>query len=172
MDSKHSPDCASNFIRWGTYPPRPLPCDCERSGSIPVREECCGACGSAKECKLSPSCLHHQDVFSPKSAEWEEEWREKLVESLDKHFPKGQCKERGKALVVYADTVMLTRDLLASQKREMVEEIRAKIEAMKITKCKTECTPPYVKHTHHKYENWTYNVALNDVLAELSKDQP
>lgn len=27
-------------------------------------EPCCGRCGMNKECKLTPACLHHQDIFA------------------------------------------------------------------------------------------------------------
>lgn len=28
-----------------------------------ISEDCCGLCGSTGECKLTPPCLHHQDIF-------------------------------------------------------------------------------------------------------------
>lgn len=32
--------------------------------------------------------------------------RDKLEELLNKHFPKGKCKERGRALVMFAEYVI------------------------------------------------------------------
>lgn len=36
-----------------------------------------------------------------------EQFKEKLEWVLDKQFPKGKCKERGNALVLYAQAVIL-----------------------------------------------------------------
>ena len=41
-----------------------------------------------------------------------EKWEETLEELLDKNFPKNKCKERGRALVFYAEVTMLIRILL------------------------------------------------------------
>lgn len=42
--------------------------------------------------------------------------KEKLEDSLDKHFPKGQCKERGPALVMFADAMMIFTEHLRDEK--------------------------------------------------------
>ena len=38
-------------------------------------------------------------------------YEEKLAEKLEELFPKGECKERGPALVLNAEFVMALRDL-------------------------------------------------------------
>lgn len=40
------------------------------------------------------------------------EFKLKLEESLDTHFPKGKCKERGRALMLFAEACVLTNRLI------------------------------------------------------------
>ena len=40
-----------------------------------------------------------------------DEYKLELEASLDKHFPKGECKERGAALVLFADAVLMAKRL-------------------------------------------------------------
>ena len=50
-----------------------------------------------------------------------ESYKEKLEMILDQQFPKGECKERGNALVLYAQAVIMfenTLKLLTGEKRK------------------------------------------------------
>ena len=44
------------------------------------------------------------------------EFETKLTAVLDRRFPKYQCKERGQALVLVAETIILVRELFNQQK--------------------------------------------------------
>ena len=64
------------------------------------------------------------------------DWELKLEEILDEHFPKLNTEDvkipssnnRSAALVMYAETVRLVRDLISLQRQELLEEIN-KLEA-------------------------------------------
>lgn len=43
------------------------------------------------------------------------EFATKLEESLDENFPKGECAERGRALMVFAEAVLLFEQHLKSK---------------------------------------------------------
>lgn len=45
-----------------------------------------------------------------------QEFKQKLEESLDTHFPKNQCRERGSALLLFADALMLANRMMVRSK--------------------------------------------------------
>ena len=46
-----------------------------------------------------------------------ENFKEELEESLDRHFPKGECIERGNALMLFAEAVMIHNRIIAEMAR-------------------------------------------------------
>jgi len=61
------------------------------------------------------------EIDSPSTSGEKADWKVKLEESLDRNFPKGECHERGPALVFYAETVLLIRSLLQRTPYEKIE---------------------------------------------------
>lgn len=49
-------------------------------------------------------------------------FKKDLEEKLDEFFPKGKCKERGQALVLFAEAVMLHNEEVKRLNKRMNEE--------------------------------------------------
>lgn len=86
---------------------------------------------------------------------------ERLEEVLDREFPKGKCKERGGALVLYAEAMQFLKEERAATLREVTEEVKDMEE-------EDNYSSAYADYTEKKaIENskaiLNYNHALNDV---------
>jgi hypothetical protein len=53
------------------------------------------------------------------------DFKEKLQEHLDLHFPKDGCKERGPALVLFAEAIYLANKQISDLKKSIREEIES-----------------------------------------------
>ena len=57
----------------------------------------------------------------------EKDFFDKLTNILDEQFPKGECKERGKALVLNAYANIYLKEALSLFKQQMKEKIYEKV---------------------------------------------
>jgi len=62
----------------------------------------------------------------PHNNEEMRDFKEKLQEHLDLHFPKDGCKERGPALVLFAEAIYLANKQISDLKKSIREEIAGK----------------------------------------------
>ncbi len=60
------------------------------------------------------------------------EFKKELVKELDKLFPKHKCKERGRALVLFAWATVFCRRALEKQKSEILDMIKFDIEDLPV----------------------------------------
>jgi hypothetical protein len=85
-----------------------------------------------------------------------------LEELLDKHFPKGECKERGAALMMFAETNLLVKSLLTQQKDRLLEKVGEKRKREQYD-VHTKDFIPMNSTRIVETENKGYNLALEDV---------
>jgi len=62
----------------------------------------------------------------PHNNEEMRDFKEKIQEHLDLHFPKDGCKERGPALVLFAEAIYLANKQISDLKKSIREEIGEK----------------------------------------------
>lgn len=98
-----------------------------------------------------------------------EELKNHLADLVEKHFPKGECQERGQAMVLVAKALVLFQSELAKAKSEVVEAAKA-------------CVPEAKKHTaqdssqmaHEEYKHYLgieigWNECRTAMLDALNK---
>ena len=83
-------------------------------------------------------------------------WNE-LVDILDSQFPKGECKERGHALVLLAYAEIAIREALKEQKEEILKAL-PKEKTIEGQRQESSCNPKKYLTRHNK--GW------NDCLKE------
>lgn len=83
--------------------------------------------------------------------------KERLEEILDREFPKGKCKERGGALMLFAEAMILLKEERTATLREVIEEVNVKEQRVPI------------RASNRNLNEWQegYNQALEDVRLEI-----
>jgi len=89
----------------------------------------------------------------PHTNEEMRDFKEKLQEHLDLHFPKDGCKERGPALVLFAEAIYLANKQISDLKKSIREEIGGK--KVKVNGVVIE----------QDMKNLGYNQALDEILS-------
>ena len=87
---------------------------------------------------------------------------------MDKHFPKGECMERGKALVFNAEMIVYVSDLLEQELDKAREEVERKF-VEKYHKRGKEMNVPYSEEDGKEF--WQgykegYNQGLKDMIVD------
>jgi hypothetical protein len=88
----------------------------------------CGKCGRHIGTPL-PNHTTDQDVIE-----------EILKSSVEKHFPKGECRERGSAMMLIAEVNIAIKEVLASHRTELAEATNTITEYKKRLEKQTEET--------------------------------
>ena len=71
----------------------------------------------------------------------EKKFKDSTIDLVDKYFPKGECNERGHAIVLYADILFKVRTLLEEEKTLYGEYSKGIIES----KTRIQCADDIVK---------------------------
>ena len=89
-------------------------------------------------CKFCDKVKEEYETKSEKKEELKNEFFNRLADKLDEFFPKGECKERGKALMLNAYAYIIFIELIKKVKAEEREKIIKILKKQKV-ECSGSC---------------------------------
>src|ERR1035437_6978254 len=122
-----------------------------------------------------------QKESHPEAEEWT--FKTELEEHLDEHFPKGECKERGSALVLFAWANIFHKRYVASQRQELLNSnnsdlenyhkgyFQGKADTMKKMMEKQKIIEPFFENYIQPYVDKMRQALVKELLESLPEEK-